>query len=49
LISLEESESMARLIPGSTLVIIPEAGHLAPLENPGATDSAILGFLESLW
>ena len=48
-ISLEESESMARLIPGAKLVIVPDAGHLAPLENHQATDAAILKFLESLW
>jgi 3-oxoadipate enol-lactonase len=49
LISVEESESMARLIPGAKLVIIPEAGHMAPLENHHATDAAILEFLQSLW
>jgi pimeloyl-ACP methyl ester carboxylesterase len=49
LISMVESESMAGLIPGSKLVIIPEAGHMAPLENHQASDAAILDFLESLW
>ena len=49
LIPFEESQAMARLVPGSTLVTIPDAGHLAPLENHEATDSAILGFLRSLW
>ncbi len=49
LISVEESESMARLIPGAKLVIIPEAGHMAPLENHQVTDAAILEFLQSLW
>jgi pimeloyl-ACP methyl ester carboxylesterase len=48
LIPIEESESMARLIPGAKLVIIPEAGHMAPLENHQATDTALLGFLQSL-
>ncbi len=49
LIPLEESESMARQIPGARLVVIPSAGHLAPLEDHKATDAAILEFLESLW
>ena len=49
LIPLEESESMARRITGSKLVVIPEAGHMAPVENPQATDAAILEFLQSLW
>ena len=49
LIPIEESESMARDIPGAKLVVIPEAGHMAPLENHEATDAAILDFLEGLW
>ena len=48
-IPVEEAETMARLIPGAKLVIIPESGHLSPLENPSATDAAILGFLQGLW
>jgi 3-oxoadipate enol-lactonase len=48
LIPIEESESMARLIPCAKLVIIPDAGHMAPLENHEATDAALLGFLQSL-
>jgi len=34
--------------PGSRLVTIPDAGHMAPLENPAPTDAAILGFLATL-
>ena len=49
LIPRDESETMARLIPGAKLVTIPEAGHLAPLENHKDTDRAILEFLQSLW
>lgn len=48
LIPLEESRRMAGSIPGARLVVIPDAGHLAPLENPAATDEAILRFLDSL-
>ena len=49
LIPRDESETMARLIPNAKIVTIPEAGHLAPLENHEATDRAILEFLQSLW
>jgi pimeloyl-ACP methyl ester carboxylesterase len=44
----EEARAMAAAIPNATLAVIPNAGHLAPLENPAAADAAILGFLESL-
>ena len=37
---------MAEAIPGARLVTIPEAGHVAPLENHEATNAAILEFLE---
>ncbi len=47
-IPLDESRQMAGSIPNARLVVIPEAGHLAPLENPAATDEAIIQFLESL-
>jgi pimeloyl-ACP methyl ester carboxylesterase len=48
LIPLEESRSLAGAIPGAQLVVIPGAGHLAPLENPEATNAALLKFLDSL-
>jgi pimeloyl-ACP methyl ester carboxylesterase len=35
-------------IPGCRLAIIPHAGHMANLENPGAFNSAMLEFLRSL-
>jgi len=49
LIPIEESGRMADAIPDARLVTVPDAGHLAPLENHQAADAAILGFLESLW
>ncbi len=48
-IPLDESRSMAGQIPGASFVVVPDSGHMAPMENPGATDAALLGFLESLW
>jgi pimeloyl-ACP methyl ester carboxylesterase len=32
-------------IPGSQLIILPECGHIAPLEQPEAFNDALLGFL----
>ncbi|WP_406697051.1 alpha/beta fold hydrolase [Singulisphaera sp. Ch08] len=43
-----EARAMAQAIPGAQLEIIPHAGHLAPLENPSASNEAILRFLSSL-
>lgn len=40
-----ESEALARQIDGSRLEIVPRAGHLANLENPGAVNAALLRFL----
>jgi pimeloyl-ACP methyl ester carboxylesterase len=44
----DESRKMAAAIPNAELAIIPDAGHLTPIENPSATDRAILGFLAGL-
>ena len=37
LISNEFSKEMAAMIPGAKLVIVPDCGHLAPVERPEAT------------
>jgi 3-oxoadipate enol-lactonase len=47
-IPFAESEAMAKRLPHATLVAIPNAGHLPPLENPAQTSSAIDQFLTSL-
>jgi 3-oxoadipate enol-lactonase len=44
----EGMHGMAREIPGSQIHIIPQAGHLAPLENAGCVNQHILEFIESL-
>jgi 3-oxoadipate enol-lactonase len=44
----DEARAMAEAIPGAQLEIIPDAGHLAPLENPAASNAAILRFLSTL-
>jgi pimeloyl-ACP methyl ester carboxylesterase len=44
----DEARRMATAIPDAQLAIIPDAGHLAPLENPEAANEAILDFLGKL-
>jgi pimeloyl-ACP methyl ester carboxylesterase len=36
-----QGESMASAIPGARFVLIPGAGHMAPMERPGAVASAL--------
>jgi pimeloyl-ACP methyl ester carboxylesterase len=48
LIALEVGERMAAAIPGARFVTIPDAGHLAPLEQPIPTSSALAEFLGGL-
>ena len=43
-----EARAMAEALPKGRLVVIPDAGHLAPLENPKAGNAAILDFLNGL-
>lgn len=42
----EEMKAMAEQIRGSRFVVIPEAGHMAPMEDPDAANREILGFLD---
>jgi pimeloyl-ACP methyl ester carboxylesterase len=39
---------MADTIPRARFVLIPEAGHVAPLEQPDAVNTAIGEFLRKL-
>jgi 3-oxoadipate enol-lactonase len=41
------SEAIQKAIPGSELVVIPEASHLSNLEQPAAFNAALLRFLGS--
>jgi pimeloyl-ACP methyl ester carboxylesterase len=36
-----EAEAMAAAIPGATFVIVPNAGHLPPIEQPDAVTAAL--------
>ncbi len=40
-----EMREMAERIPGAEFVIVPDAGHMAPLENPAAFNAALEKFL----
>jgi 3-oxoadipate enol-lactonase len=40
------SRGMHRAVPGSELVVVPGAGHLASLEQPAAFNAAVASFLE---
>jgi pimeloyl-ACP methyl ester carboxylesterase len=38
-------KTMANKIPNSSFVVVKDAGHMAPIENPEKTNSAIMEFL----
>lgn len=42
------SQAMHAAIPGSTLVTIPQAGHLANIEQPAAFNAAVRAFTDAL-
>jgi pimeloyl-ACP methyl ester carboxylesterase len=41
----DEARKMAEALPRAKLVVIPNAGHVSPFENPDAANEAILQFL----
>ena len=43
-----EMRQIAAALADSELIVIPEAGHMAPLENPEVVNDAIASFLASL-
>ena len=40
-----QHEEMARLIPGATLTVIEECGHMSPVERPDAVTAALRAWL----
>ena len=46
LCSVERHEEIAALVPGAELRVIPDAGHLSVLEQPGAANRALLSWLQ---
>ena len=45
---VDEAKKISDAIPGSTLVVIPSAGHLSNLEQPEAFNKALVAFLNSI-
>jgi len=45
-ITLEHTKQMASLIPGSTLIIMPNLSHFAMWQDPEAFNAAVLKYLE---
>jgi pimeloyl-ACP methyl ester carboxylesterase len=43
-----QASAMAKAIPGARLAVIPDAGHLPPVEQPAATSEWVREFLEGL-
>jgi pimeloyl-ACP methyl ester carboxylesterase len=43
-----ESEKMAKAVKGAKLVKVPNAGHLANIENPEPFNAALLAFVDAL-
>jgi len=41
------SEEMHALVPGSTLVVVPDCGHLAPMEKPDEVSAAMRAWLQA--
>ena len=48
LVPLEVAEGMAKAIPGARLEVVPDAGHVANLENPEVFNRALADFLAAL-
>ena len=48
LTTLAEAQYMAERIPDARVVIIPQAGHLANMEQPEAFNQALVAFLEGV-
>jgi len=48
IIPASESKHMAEAIPGAHYAVIPDAGHLTPVEQPIATGRVVGEFLEAL-
>jgi len=44
----KEMQTIADAMPNARLEVIPEAGHMSPLENPESVNTAIREFLQSL-
>jgi pimeloyl-ACP methyl ester carboxylesterase len=43
--TVDEMRGMAEKIPGASLEVIPNSGHMTTVENPAAVNKALAGFL----
>jgi len=48
LMPLPTSQAMADAIPGSTLIVLPEAAHLSNVDAPEAFNAEIRAFLKGI-
>jgi pimeloyl-ACP methyl ester carboxylesterase len=48
IVPLSEAEAMRDGIRGARLVVVEQAGHLPGMENPGAFNEAVRGYLGGL-
>jgi pimeloyl-ACP methyl ester carboxylesterase len=48
LVPAENSQEIARLLPGSQLVMVPRCGHMLTMEQPAIVNAALARWLESL-
>lgn len=46
LIPADDIRAMAEMVPGARTVIVPDAGHLPPLEQPDAVNEALMELFE---
>jgi pimeloyl-ACP methyl ester carboxylesterase len=47
LVPVARSEEIVAAIPGSSLVVVPECGHLSTLERPEAVNRALIEWMET--
>ena len=45
---LARGEALARLIPGASLAVLPEVGHIPMIEDPAAFDAALIAVLDAV-
>ena len=41
-----QHREMQQLIPGSLLTVVPDCGHMSPMEQPAAVNAALLSWIE---
>ena len=46
--TVEEMRGIAEAMPNAELIVVPEAGHMSPLENPEPVNSAVFEFIQQI-